>query len=421
MIKNNYYDILNVKNNATQNDIKKAYRKLAIKYHPDKPSGDEEKFKEISEAYEVLSDNFKRSQYDITGFAEINIQDPIEIFENLFNDFQPDIFNNLTDTLKNNIPSNVKVKTVIFEDNFNEKIGEAIPDMLNSFKNVISGKKDDNPLKDCLMKNFIKTTTSMFDTSTKPKQTNINSGIQFSNIDSDSISEYSSNDDSSSDISNDDSTRNNFSDKHKFFYRKDKTYSNNLNNDDYTNIKKMSKENNLNKNMPKDIKINKQFKLKDFYLNKTKTFSYNRIVCIDNIEKKINEKIKVPLYLNKEYCFKEKGHHRKAYQECGNIYFNFDYIENNDFKVIDYNLHYDLYLNISDLYGECKKDIKLLDDTILKLEYEDLYKTNLEIIKNNLGLPIPSSDKRGDLHIHIKLKFKDLEKEQIDIIKNIFN
>ncbi len=62
-----YYEILGVSRNASQEEIKKAFRKLAQKYHPDKPGGDEQKFKEISEAYSVLSDEKKRQQYDMFG------------------------------------------------------------------------------------------------------------------------------------------------------------------------------------------------------------------------------------------------------------------------------------------------------------------------------------------------------------------
>lgn len=71
-----YYEILGLSKDASPEDIKKTYRKLALKYHPDrnKDAGAEEKFKEISEAYAVLSDDEKRAQYDRFGHAGINGQ-----------------------------------------------------------------------------------------------------------------------------------------------------------------------------------------------------------------------------------------------------------------------------------------------------------------------------------------------------------
>ncbi len=71
MAKRDYYEVLGVDKNASANDIKKAYRKLAIQYHPDKNPGDkeaEEKFKEAAEAYGVLSDPDKKARYDQFGF-----------------------------------------------------------------------------------------------------------------------------------------------------------------------------------------------------------------------------------------------------------------------------------------------------------------------------------------------------------------
>lgn len=74
MAKKDYYEILGVSKDATDDEIKKAYRKLALKYHPDRNPDDpsaEEKFKELGEAYEVLSDADKRAAYDRFGHAAL--------------------------------------------------------------------------------------------------------------------------------------------------------------------------------------------------------------------------------------------------------------------------------------------------------------------------------------------------------------
>ena len=73
--KRDYYEVLGVEKNASDAEIKKAYRKLAMKYHPDQNPGDksaEEKFKEVNEAYEVLSDADKKARYDQYGFAGVD-------------------------------------------------------------------------------------------------------------------------------------------------------------------------------------------------------------------------------------------------------------------------------------------------------------------------------------------------------------
>src|SRR3974390_2750450 len=97
MAKRDYYAVLGVERNADGEEIKKAYRKKAVEYHPDKNPGDksaEEKFKELGEAYEVLCDPQKRAAYDqyghaafdrrTAGFGRGGFHDPFEVFRQVF-------------------------------------------------------------------------------------------------------------------------------------------------------------------------------------------------------------------------------------------------------------------------------------------------------------------------------------------------
>ncbi|MCM8528581.1 MAG: molecular chaperone DnaJ, partial [Lentisphaeraceae bacterium] len=101
-----FYETLGVSKDSTQSEIKKAYRKLALKYHPDKNQGDKEaesKFKEISAAYEVLSDENKRSKYDRFGHDAYTQSggggagggDPFDIFSQVFGGGGSSIFDQL--------------------------------------------------------------------------------------------------------------------------------------------------------------------------------------------------------------------------------------------------------------------------------------------------------------------------------------
>ena len=96
-MKRDYYEVLGVSRSCTEQELKSAYRKLAMQYHPDRNPGDkaaEERFKEASEAYGVLSDEDKRAQYDrfghaavgggVGGFDASSFQDLGEIFGDLF-------------------------------------------------------------------------------------------------------------------------------------------------------------------------------------------------------------------------------------------------------------------------------------------------------------------------------------------------
>ncbi len=98
-----YYAILGVARSASADEMKRAYRKLALQHHPDKPTGDEEKFKDINEAYQVLGDPEKRRQFDQFGqtfeggagpFAGGFAFDPFEVFQREFTGFE-DLFGDL--------------------------------------------------------------------------------------------------------------------------------------------------------------------------------------------------------------------------------------------------------------------------------------------------------------------------------------
>ena len=93
-MKRDYYEVLGVPREASLDDIKKAYRKLALKHHPDRNQGDkeaEEKFKEAAEAYSVLSDTEKREKYDRFGHSGVGSQG--------FQDFDPTVFGDFADIL----------------------------------------------------------------------------------------------------------------------------------------------------------------------------------------------------------------------------------------------------------------------------------------------------------------------------------
>jgi len=135
-----YYKILELKNNATDDEIKKAYRKMAVKYHPDKnPDNKEEaekKFKEIAEAYEVLTnkDKYKtENMFQHSGFRNQSIN-PHDIFNQLFKDF------NINDSpfmsqMHINIPHNVSSNQIMRSSTIKIENGKKI----ETIKETVNG------------------------------------------------------------------------------------------------------------------------------------------------------------------------------------------------------------------------------------------------------------------------------------------
>ena len=132
-----YYKILGIKKNATETEIKKAYRKLALKWHPDKNPNNreeaEEKFKKINEAYSILSDKNKRNEYDNGGmnfdFKGFNADD---IFKDFFGGKDP-----FSEFFK--FDDDIGINFGGFGNNFNEKFSGSFSSK-RSFTKIINGK-----------------------------------------------------------------------------------------------------------------------------------------------------------------------------------------------------------------------------------------------------------------------------------------
>jgi len=115
----NYYEILGIEKNATNQEIRKAYKKLIIKCHPDKNIDNKEKaeevFKKITEAYSVLSDSDERKRYDLYGITEKSDQiNYIEVFTNFMNNFVENNQEIINDIKSCNNMKEVQIKLGIY-------------------------------------------------------------------------------------------------------------------------------------------------------------------------------------------------------------------------------------------------------------------------------------------------------------------
>lgn len=136
----NYYTVLGVEKNSTADEIKKAYRKLSLRFHPDKPNGDETKFKEINEAFQVLGDKEKRQMYDNQSnprhiHRQNNFDDVFKMF------FDSNSFAPFFDR-ENDFPPNIKIMHNGVPINFGRQIKRPVPickTITLSFKQAFNG------------------------------------------------------------------------------------------------------------------------------------------------------------------------------------------------------------------------------------------------------------------------------------------
>ena len=374
--KKNYYEILGVDNNSDINEIKKSYKKLALKYHPDKNNGDKEaelKFQEVAEAYAVLTDPEKKRVYDLTGDADgfdLNFSDNFDPFS---------LFNNIFKSHLNNF-ANMKYEQNI---DINELLGG-----ISSFQIPVKGVKvsvhtfpndalfgNDNFIQQESMSELFK---------------NIGVGI-------------------GSHTNNLEGTDNNNNLFSKLFTppKKHKQFNNKI----YSHKKSPLIEKNLK------VSLDELFSKK----NKKVKIKVTRNKNGELIEK--DKIFSVPLY-NKFMLFENEGNETKNCS-IGDVKINICLEKRDDLKRFNNNdLLYFKVINIEDIYKNLYFDIKLTEKNIIKVKSVPLISNKnlgyLQVIKNK-GLPyIENNDeKQGDIYIYYKLNLPKRIEEYSKITLNI--
>jgi DnaJ-class molecular chaperone len=353
-----YYKILELERNASEDDIKKSYRKLALKYHPDrcKDVGAEEKFKEISEAYSVLSSPDKKRSYDVMGNTEdfnFGGEDPFSVFNNIFQQHLSTFMN-------------MKYENDINVDNIFSSLSGGKMNSPFSFGNVhikvhtFSDKDFTNPF------DMMNNSTNPFDIMNNTEE--IDEDTYYKNL-----------------------SKNKKSSKH--------TNKTSLK----TNIKKK----------PDDIVINIDVSFCDIYNEEKKniTVKRNRLRSDGSYSSK-SKKFDIPIY-GREITIKGEGHQYPDYTESGDIFINISNKLDNNFKRLnDYDLLTFHPITIEDISKTFTFELFLPNKKVINVQYEkDSLKGQKHLFQKieNLGFPYYDEDERktGDLYILYHLSFEE--------------
>jgi DnaJ-class molecular chaperone len=348
-----YYEILNVSNISSQADIKKAYHKLALKYHPDKNKSveAEEIFKNVTKAYATLSDPDKRRFYDISGIESddnvISSEEAFEMFNNMFQQFAPTLFD--MSNMENIQYSDIEQFNL---NDFNITVlSSTIPTVVNAC--------DSNIIND--ISTHLLQSMNVF----KEKPVDLH---KYNNI-TEPIS---------------------------------KPYS----------IIELPIE---SKQRSDDIFVTIDVTISDVYLRKIKLVTISRLrKQIDNTYTRVSKKFKVPCFTS-EITLHNEADEIDGYIECGDIIVTINIL--NDTKFILYNendllLHHDI--SISDIYNGFTFKTKMpnKESVIIESLEASLLESKNYIQKiPKKGLPLLKDDNkvyRGDLYIKFNIKLPQI-------------
>jgi curved DNA-binding protein CbpA len=366
----NYYEILEVEKNATIDDIKKNYKKLAFKWHPDKNQDNkaeaEKKFKDISKAYQILSEPNKRKIYDLTGTDESLQTTSFKNEQELFQEF----FSNLKDQLFNNIPEDFMMGK--FDDILG---GPEVKFTIHTFANIPSFEMfQDMPFFDMVdqtknifqnMKETVKEKKKIYEDKNLSKISEEEKGNYISEI-------------------------------------------------ERLNKKLKHIENKKEENL--DIIVNLKIKVSDYLIKNTKKIKINRKINkkIDNKYKRCNDEyeITVPLNIN-TISYPEKGEQSRHSKDFGNLIINVILINDDKIKVFKQT---NLVIYISNI----------LDSFTYFSIGKKKYKVNLDLLNNNvlllpkMGLTriINNEEKIGDLYlINDDKKYINIEENKYELLE----